>query len=119
MYTLVLILHIIVSIFLILVVLLQTGKGAEIGASFSAGASQTLFGSRGAATFLNKLTTVVAIIFMLTSLSLAIVSKKEATTSVIETTRTEETKEAPQPVAPVQVPPQSEGQSTQPAQAPK
>lgn len=119
MYTFILVLHIIVSIFLILVVLLQTGKGAEMGASFSAGASQTLFGSRGAATFLNKLTAAVAILFMVTSLSMAILSKREATTSVIGTTKTEETKETPQPAAPAQIPPLSEGQSTQPAQTPK
>jgi len=72
-YTLVVIIHLIVSIFLIFVVLIQGGKGAEIGAVFG-GSTQTLFGSRGAVTFLNKLTTIVAIVFMLTSLSLAVLS---------------------------------------------
>lgn len=73
MYILVVIIHLIVSLFLIFVVLIQGGKGAEIGAVFG-GSTQTLFGSRGAATFLNKLTTIVAIVFMLTSLSLAVLS---------------------------------------------
>jgi protein translocase SecG subunit len=64
------VLHILVSFALILIVLLQAGKGAEIGAAFG-GASQTLFGSAGAMGFLSKLTTVVAVIFMITSLLLA------------------------------------------------
>ena len=64
-------LHVVVSLALILIVLLQTGKGADMGAAFGAGSSQTLFGSTGAATFLTKMTTVAAVVFMLTSLSLA------------------------------------------------
>lgn len=63
-------LHIIVAVFLILVVLLQTGKGAEMGAAFG-GASQTLFGGGGPAGFMAKLTTSAAVLFMITSLSLA------------------------------------------------
>ncbi len=73
MYTLVVVLHLMVSIFLIFIVLIQSSKGAEMGAAFG-GSSQTLFGSRGATTFMNKLTTVSAIVFMLTSLSLAVLS---------------------------------------------
>jgi len=69
------IVHIFVCLFLIAVVLLQSGKGAEIGAAFG-GSSQTLFGSRGSATFLSKMTTIVAIIFMFTSLFLAIATSK-------------------------------------------
>jgi len=75
MFTLLVVLHILVSLFLIFVVLIQGGRGAELGAAFG-GSSQTLFGGRGAATFLNKLTTAVAIVFMLTSLSLTLVSLK-------------------------------------------
>jgi len=62
--------HIIVCIALILIVLLQTGKGADIGAAFGAGSSQTLFGSQGPGTFMSKLTAVAAVIFMLTALGL-------------------------------------------------
>ena len=75
MTVLLLILHITVCLFLIAVVLLQSGKGAEIGAAFG-GSSQTLFGSRGAATFLSKMTTIAAVVFMITSLLLAIVTSK-------------------------------------------
>ncbi len=75
MYTAVVILHLIVCLFLIFIILIQSSKGAEMGAAFG-GSSQTLFGSRGAATFLNKLTTAAAILFMLTSLSLAIITVK-------------------------------------------
>ena len=82
MYTLVLILHVIVSLALILIVLLQTGKGAEMGAGFGGGSNQTIFGSRGAATFLSKVTTGAAVIFMLTSLSLAYLTSQR-TGSVI------------------------------------
>jgi preprotein translocase subunit SecG len=82
MYTLVIILHVVVSLALILIVLLQTGKGAEMGAGFGGGSNQTIFGSRGAATFLSKVTTGAAVIFMLTSLSLAYLTSQR-TASVI------------------------------------
>jgi preprotein translocase subunit SecG len=72
---LVVLLHILVALTLILVVLLQVGKGGSIGAAFGGGgSSQTLFGSRGPATFLSRLTTAAAAIFMITSLSLAYLS---------------------------------------------
>ena len=71
MTTFLTILHVLVCFFLIGVVLLQRGKGAEIGAVFGGGGSSTVFGSRGAGSFLSKLTTGAAIIFMITSLSLA------------------------------------------------
>jgi preprotein translocase subunit SecG len=70
------IIHYIVCIFLIIVILLQAGKGADIGAAFGAGGSQTIFGPRGAATFLNKMTAVVAMVFMITSASLVYLSKQ-------------------------------------------
>jgi len=74
MSILLIIIHILVSIALIMIVLLQTGKGADMGAAFGGGSSQTLFGSTGASSFLSKATTAAAIIFMLTSLSLAWIS---------------------------------------------
>jgi len=67
---LVTIVHVVACIVLILVVLLQAGKGASMGAVFG-GSSQTLFGSSGPGTFLGKMTTAVAVIFMLTSLTLS------------------------------------------------
>jgi preprotein translocase subunit SecG len=65
------ILHVIVCVFLIAVVLLQRGKGAQVGAVFGGGGGATMFGGRGAGNFLTKLTTGAAIVFMITSLSLA------------------------------------------------
>jgi len=67
------VLHVTVCVFLIAIVLLQRGKGAEIGAVFGGGASSTVFGSRGAGNLLTKLTTACAAMFMLTSLALAYV----------------------------------------------
>ncbi len=85
MYTLMIIIHVIVSLALILIVLLQTGKGAEMGAGFGGGSNQTIFGSRGAATFLSKITTGAAVMFMLTSLSLAIMTKNRSGSVIRDT----------------------------------
>ncbi len=71
MNTVLIVLHIMVCLVLILVVLLQRGKGSDIGAALGGGGSNTIFGGRGAGNFLTKLTTGSAIVFMLTSLSLA------------------------------------------------
>jgi preprotein translocase subunit SecG len=101
MTTLLIIIHVIVSLFLIAVVLLQSGKGAELGAAFGGGSSHTLFGSRGAATFLNKMTTVAAVVFMLTSLTLAVVTSRGGSV-VKKTPVTEGTKSAPAPSGPIQ-----------------
>lgn len=75
MAALIIILHLIVCFALIAIVLLQTGKGADMGAVFGGAGNQTLFGNTGASTFLGKATTAAAIIFMLTSLTLAYISK--------------------------------------------
>jgi len=90
MTILVLIIHILVCFFLIGIVLLQSGKGAELGAAFG-GSSQTLFGSRGAATFLNKMTTGVAVVFMITSLLLAVLTTRGTSIVKEETPAKEET----------------------------
>ncbi len=71
MLTAIAVLHIIATIALILIVLLQTGRGSEIGAAFGSGSSQTLFGSSGSTSFMTKLTTATVVIFMVTSLLLA------------------------------------------------
>lgn len=78
------VLHVMVCIVLILVVLVQKGRGAEIGAVFGGGASTTVFGSRGAGNFLTKLTTVSAVVFMVTSLSLSYIANTRATRSIFE-----------------------------------
>jgi preprotein translocase subunit SecG len=77
------IIHVIVSIGLILVVLLQTGKGAEVGAVFG-GSSSTIFGSSGAGNFLTRLTTGMAIVFMITSLTLGYFAGKKPTSTIFD-----------------------------------
>ncbi|OGP32948.1 MAG: preprotein translocase subunit SecG [Deltaproteobacteria bacterium GWC2_65_14] len=84
MYTLIVILHIVVSLAMILIILLQTGKGADIGAVFGGGGSQTLFGSSGPTSFLGKLTAAAAIIFMCTSLFLAYFSGGRPASSIMK-----------------------------------
>ncbi len=71
MTTFITIVHIVVCIFLILVILLQAGKGGGMGGAFGGAGSQTVFGGRGATTFLGKLTSGAAIIFMITSVALS------------------------------------------------
>ena len=77
------ILHVFVSLFLIAVVLLQSGKGAEMGASFGSSGSQSVFGAGGGTSFLSKLTTSAAVIFMLTSLTLAYISGHSSSSSMM------------------------------------
>ncbi len=100
MITTILVLHIIVSFALIAIVLLQTGKGASMGAAFG-GSSQTVFGSRGPASFLHKLTTAAAVIFMLTSLGLSIYKARQDRASIV-TSQTQSP--APPPPAPSKAP---------------
>ena len=78
MYTLLVVLHVIVSFAIIAIVLLQAGKGADIGSAFGGAGSQTVFGSMGTPTLLGKITTVVALVFMLTSVSLAMLASSRA-----------------------------------------
>lgn len=84
MYTFLIVIHLLVCFTMVGVILLQAGKGAEIGAAFG-GASQTIFGSRGPGTFLSKVTVGGAVIFMFTSLSLAVLSKERSVFSLTDT----------------------------------
>src|SRR5882757_1537347 len=86
MYILVLLIHIVVCLFLIVVVLLQSGKAADLAGAFGGMGSQTAFGPRGSATVLSKATTIAAAVFMVTSLSLAILATRNASSagSVLE-----------------------------------
>ncbi|HDZ89706.1 MAG: preprotein translocase subunit SecG [Deltaproteobacteria bacterium] len=83
MTPIIIILHVCVCVALILIVLLQKGKGAGMGAAFG-GSSQTVFGSAGATTFLHKVTTIVAVVFMLTSLGLSLLFGRGSTSSIME-----------------------------------
>jgi len=82
MYTFIIVLHLIVCFLMIASILLQAGKGAEIGAAFG-GSSQTVFGSRGPGTFLSKVTVAAAFIFMSTSLTLAVLSRGDGVASSV------------------------------------
>jgi preprotein translocase subunit SecG len=86
MYILVLIVHVIVCLFLIIVVLLQSGKAADLAGAFGGMGSQTAFGPRGSATLLSKATTISAALFMVTSLTLSILATRNAglATTVLE-----------------------------------
>lgn len=98
MYEVVSIVHILVCVALIGLVLIQQGKGAEAGAAFGSGASATIFGSRGSASFLTRITAILATLFFLTSLTLSyFLGKHIENKSVIEKVQS--------PIEKVQVPP--------------
>ena len=84
LYYLIIAIHVVVCVILILVVLLQSGKGADLAGAFGGGGSQTAFGSRGPASFLSKMTTAAAILFMMTCISLSGMGRKTSGSSVME-----------------------------------
>jgi preprotein translocase subunit SecG len=95
--TLAVVFHVLLAAGIVGLVLLQRGKGADAGAGFGAGASGTVFGSRGSASFLSRTTAVLATLFFLTSLGLSyLFSQQKQPTSVFDTLQ----QEAPAPVAP-------------------
>ena len=98
------IIHVVVCLFLIVVVLLQSGKAADLAGAFGGMGSQTAFGPRGSATVLSKATTIAALLFMVTSISLGVMATKGAGrgTSVLEQQQTPASKSAP--AAPQQAP---------------
>ena len=104
--------HVMVSLFLIAVVLLQSGKSGDLAAAFGGQGSQTAFGPRGAATALSRATTYSAIIFMITSITLSIyASRKTGPNSVLSGVKGKQTKSQPaapakQPAAPPAAPQQ-------------
>lgn len=103
MTTLLIIIHVLVCLFLIIIVLLQHGKGADMGASFG-GSSQTLFGTEGPVPLLNKITTLAAIIFMGTSITLAYISANQSTGTVMEDLKVQAPVQQQAPATPVTIP---------------
>ncbi len=83
MVTLLVTLHVLVCVVLILVILLQTGKGAEMGATFGVGSSSAVFGPRGPAPLLSKVTVGAAVVFMVTSLVLTVFASRQEVPSLI------------------------------------
>src|SRR2546423_13774503 len=94
MTVLLVVLHVVISVFLILVVLVQQGKGADLAGAFGGGGSQTAFGARGATTLLHKLTTAVFILFVLTSMALSVLHARPPS-SVMSGTQAAPTAPAP------------------------
>ncbi|MBN1141051.1 MAG: preprotein translocase subunit SecG [Deltaproteobacteria bacterium] len=107
MTTFLVIIHILVCIALIGIVLIQGGKGAEIGAAFGAGASNTVFGASGGKSFISRLTTIVAVVFMLTSLGLTYFYRIPGSGSIMPSelpVKTESASPAAQQETPAQAP---------------
>ncbi|MBI5810271.1 MAG: preprotein translocase subunit SecG [Deltaproteobacteria bacterium] len=115
MFTTAIIIHIIASIVLIIAVLLQVGKGATMGSSFGGASSQTVFGSAGPTTFLAKITSACAVIFMLTSLFLTYSSSKQRSSSIMS--KLPSVAPAAKPASPAG-PPQGEAPAGMPLQQP-
>ncbi len=120
MYILALIVHVVVCLFLIVVVLLQSGKAADLAGAFGGMGSQTAFGPRGSATLLSKATTISAVLFMITSMALSIMATRGAglgTTVLDATPPPAKTAPAPQQ-APMTVTPAPANSQTPAQQTP-
>lgn len=120
MVILITLIHIVISIFLIIVVLLQSGKAADLAGAFGGMGSQTAFGPRGSATLLSKATTIAAAAFMVTSLTLAVFATQNAgrsASSVLDTAKPA-TQSAPAQTRPAPAPVQPAPAPSQPAPAP-
>ncbi|MFW5824992.1 MAG: preprotein translocase subunit SecG [Marinobacter sp.] len=78
METLVVVVHVVIAVALVGLILIQQGKGADAGAAFGGGASQTVFGSQGSGSFLVRVTSILALVFFITSFSLALFAKQRA-----------------------------------------
>ena len=111
MKELILVIHVLAAVGLVALVLVQQSKGADIGAAFGSGASQTLFGARGSANFLTRLTALLATIFFVTSLTLAVFATRGGGPRSVTDTVTSE------PVAPAS-PPSPKKQTPPPAEKP-
>lgn len=105
------VLHVLMCLAIIAIVLLQAGKGADIGSAFGGAGSQAVFGSMGTPTVLGKITAVVAVIFTITSFSLALIGGERSASSVVR-------EPAPAPTAPAPAAPSAPAPATAPAPAP-
>ncbi len=114
MYSLVIGIHIFVAVMIVIAVLLQQGKGGGLGSSMGGGGANTLFGSSGGSNFFTKLTTGLAVVFMITSISLGVLKGKEQKTSIFDQNKTApaaapaaSANTAPQASAPIATAPQA------------
>ena len=115
MFTLFVIVHVIVALVLILVVLLQSGKAGDLASAFGGAGSQAAFGARGTATLLTKATTVCAVIFMITCLGLAILSRGNRGSSVMERVPISEESQPAATQEETPAPPQEPSEETAPS----
>ena len=117
----ILVIHVLAAVTLVALVLIQHGKGADMGAAFGSGASQTLFGSRGSANFLTRTTGILATIFFITSLSLVYLASREGTpaSSVVPSQKTETAPPAGKPEGVPQTPSPPPGKPQGAPQAPR
>ncbi|MFO1391795.1 MAG: preprotein translocase subunit SecG [Agitococcus sp.] len=116
METLVLIVHVVIASVMTLFILMQQGKGAEAGASFGGGGSQTVFGSAGSASFLTKLTAGLALVFFVTSMTLAVFAKQKVTQGAALPAPTSKTVQQPVTDVPVSAPVAAQTAPVQPVQ---
>lgn len=117
MYQVILFIHVMVAAFIILLVLIQQGKGATMGAAFGSGASQTVFGSRGSGSFLYRVTMGCIAVFFVTSISLNYIAKQAYSQEKVITLPAEPVKQVSEPVPPVPAPAVTAPVSGQPASA--
>jgi len=113
------VLHVVACIVLIVVVLLQRGKGAEVGAVFGGGGGATVFGSRGAGNFLTKLTSAAAVIFMLTSVSLAYFGQERGESTLFQEDEAPAASEPASPFDESAAPSASDFEEVKPTQTPQ
>ena len=115
MSTLLIVLHVLVSLALIFIVLLQSGKGAEMGISMGSGASQTVFGAGGGKNFMHRVTVSAAVIFMLTSLTLAYFYGQPGSTSIMPETAAPAVEQPVMPATPAPAAPAPADSAAKPA----
>lgn len=104
MQLILLVLHVLICVSLIALILVQQGKGADIGAAFGSGASQTVFGSQGSTSFLFRMTATLAALFFMTSMALTYVTSKQAQQTQIQLPSTTKTAPIPVPTQPLSAP---------------
>jgi preprotein translocase subunit SecG len=119
MQTLVLVIHVIVALAIIVLVLLQHGKGADMGAAFGSGSAGSLFGSAGAANFLSRTTAVLAAVFFATTLSLAWLATPNKSGGVTESLAVPAGKTDAKPAAPASSAPAPAGPQGKSTEIPK
>ena len=99
LHNILLVVHVLIAVGLVALILIQQGKGADAGAAFGSGASGTVFGSQGSASFLTRMTAVLATLFFVTSLTLAYFATQQAApSSVVDAVKTEQTAPAQEAV---------------------